>query len=101
MREYLLRACFLMVDDFHGEDEWQTFTEGMRTIFPIGASRLSRQTTRFTRWRMRSASAFRCPDGLRPGQACSISSDTRWSGAPQRLARHAGEHDDLKGGGWS
>ena len=34
MREYLLRGGFLMVDDFHGEDEWQVFMEGMRTIFP-------------------------------------------------------------------
>lgn len=34
MREYLLRGGFLMVDDFHGEDEWQIFVEGMRTIFP-------------------------------------------------------------------
>ena len=34
MREYLLRGGFLMVDDFHGEDEWQVFVEGMRTIFP-------------------------------------------------------------------
>jgi hypothetical protein len=34
MREYLLRGGFLMVDDFHGEDEWQIFVEGMRSIFP-------------------------------------------------------------------
>ncbi len=34
MREYLLRGGFLMVDDFHGEYEWQIFVEGMRTIFP-------------------------------------------------------------------
>jgi hypothetical protein len=34
MREYLLRGGFLMVDDFHGEYEWQIFMEGMRTIFP-------------------------------------------------------------------
>ena len=34
MREYLLRGGFLMVDDFHGEDEWQIFVQGMRTIFP-------------------------------------------------------------------
>jgi len=34
MREYLLRGGFLMVDDFHGEYEWQSFLEGMRTIFP-------------------------------------------------------------------
>ena len=34
MREYLLRGGFLMVDDFHGEGEWQIFVEGMRAIFP-------------------------------------------------------------------
>jgi hypothetical protein len=34
MREYLLRGGFLMVDDFHGEAEWQVFSEGMRAIFP-------------------------------------------------------------------
>jgi hypothetical protein len=34
MREYLLRGGFLMVDDFHGEFEWQTFLEGLRSIFP-------------------------------------------------------------------
>jgi uncharacterized protein DUF4159 len=34
MREYLLRGGFLMVDDFHGEYEWQVFVEGMRMIFP-------------------------------------------------------------------
>ena len=34
MREYLLRGGFLMVDDFHGQYEWQVFVEGMRTIFP-------------------------------------------------------------------
>jgi hypothetical protein len=34
MREYLLRGGFLMVDDFHGEDEWAVFVDGMRAIFP-------------------------------------------------------------------
>ncbi|HEX7080577.1 MAG TPA: DUF4159 domain-containing protein [Gammaproteobacteria bacterium] len=34
MREHLLRGGFLMVDDFHGEYEWQIFMEGMRKIFP-------------------------------------------------------------------
>ena len=34
MREYLLRGGFLMVDDFHGEYEWQLFVAGMRKIFP-------------------------------------------------------------------
>ena len=34
MREYLLRGGFLMVDDFHGEDEWRYFMDGMRMVFP-------------------------------------------------------------------
>lgn len=34
MREHLLRGGFLMVDDFHGEAEWQAFLDGMQTIFP-------------------------------------------------------------------
>lgn len=34
MREYLLRGGFLMVDDFHGEWEWQAFLNGLRRIFP-------------------------------------------------------------------
>lgn len=34
LREYLLRGGFLMVDDFHGELEWQIFIESMRRVFP-------------------------------------------------------------------
>ena len=34
LREYLLRGGFLMVDDSHGDYEWQTFLAGMRMIFP-------------------------------------------------------------------
>lgn len=34
MREHLLRGGFLMVDDFHGEYEWQVFVAGMQSIFP-------------------------------------------------------------------
>jgi hypothetical protein len=34
VREHLLRGGFLMVDDFHGEYEWQLFMEGLRRIFP-------------------------------------------------------------------
>jgi hypothetical protein len=34
MREYLQRGGFLVVDDFHGEYEWQTFQEAMRNVFP-------------------------------------------------------------------
>jgi hypothetical protein len=34
MREYLLRGGFMMVDDFHGEYEWQAFVNGLRRIFP-------------------------------------------------------------------
>lgn len=34
LREYLLRGGFLMVDDFHGTQEWEVFTESMRRVFP-------------------------------------------------------------------
>jgi hypothetical protein len=34
MREYLLKGGFLMVDDFHGSDDWESFMTGMRQVFP-------------------------------------------------------------------
>lgn len=34
LREYLLRGGFLMVDDFHGSAQWQSFMESMRRVFP-------------------------------------------------------------------
>ncbi len=34
MREYLLRGGFLMVDDFHGDEEWVVFEEGLKRILP-------------------------------------------------------------------
>jgi uncharacterized protein DUF4159 len=34
LREYLLRGGFLMVDDSHGDYEWQTFLTGIRMVFP-------------------------------------------------------------------
>jgi hypothetical protein len=34
LREYLLRGGFLMVDDFHGPDDWQIFMESMKRVFP-------------------------------------------------------------------
>ncbi|HEV2523317.1 MAG TPA: DUF4159 domain-containing protein [Candidatus Acidoferrales bacterium] len=34
LREYLLRGGFLMVDDSHGDYEWQTLLAGMHMIFP-------------------------------------------------------------------
>jgi hypothetical protein len=34
LREYLLRGGFLMVDDFHGNVEWQTFYESIHKVFP-------------------------------------------------------------------
>jgi hypothetical protein len=34
MRDYLLRGGFLMVDDFHGTAEWETFMASMSRIFP-------------------------------------------------------------------
>ena len=34
MREYLLKGGFLMVDDFHGSEDWENFMNGMRQVFP-------------------------------------------------------------------
>lgn len=34
LREYLTRGGFLMVDDFHGTQEWQVFTDSMQRVFP-------------------------------------------------------------------
>jgi len=34
LREYLLKGGFLMVDDFHGTDDWENFIRGMRQVFP-------------------------------------------------------------------
>jgi Domain of unknown function (DUF4159) len=34
LREYLLRGGFLMVDDFHGDCEWEVFRESMQRVFP-------------------------------------------------------------------
>lgn len=34
LREHLLRGGFLMVDDFHGVDEWAVFEAGMKRVFP-------------------------------------------------------------------
>lgn len=34
LREYLLRGGFLVVDDFHGTEEWVTFRSSMTRVFP-------------------------------------------------------------------
>ena len=34
MRQYLLRGGFLMVDDFHGYDQWEGFALSMQRVFP-------------------------------------------------------------------
>ena len=34
LREFLLRGGFLMVDDFHGTQEWQGFLAGIQKVFP-------------------------------------------------------------------
>jgi len=34
LREYLLRGGFLMVDDFHGTQEWSVFAASMSRVFP-------------------------------------------------------------------
>ena len=34
LRDYLLKGGFLMVDDFHGTEDWDNFMRGMRLVFP-------------------------------------------------------------------
>jgi hypothetical protein len=34
LRDYLNKGGFLMVDDFHGEADWQRFLAGIRLVFP-------------------------------------------------------------------
>jgi uncharacterized protein DUF4159 len=34
LHDYLMKGGFLMVDDFHGEDDWQHFMAGMRMVLP-------------------------------------------------------------------
>ena len=34
LREYLLRGGFMVIDDFHGENEWAVFREAMSAILP-------------------------------------------------------------------
>lgn len=34
LREYLLRGGFLVVDDFHGPEDWAVFRETMQRVFP-------------------------------------------------------------------
>jgi hypothetical protein len=38
LRQYFLRGGFMMVDDFHGEREWDRFLHGMSMIFPEGVT---------------------------------------------------------------
>ncbi|MGH8247601.1 MAG: DUF4159 domain-containing protein [Gammaproteobacteria bacterium] len=34
LREYLFRGGFLVVDDFHGPDDWEVFRQSMHRVFP-------------------------------------------------------------------
>jgi hypothetical protein len=34
LRDYLLKGGFLMVDDFHGTQQWDSFMRGLRLVFP-------------------------------------------------------------------
>ena len=34
LRDFLLRGGFLMVDDFHGTQEWEIFADGIGMVFP-------------------------------------------------------------------
>ena len=37
LHDYLFKGGFLMVDDFHGTDDWQHFMAGMRMVLPDAA----------------------------------------------------------------
>jgi hypothetical protein len=43
LREYLLKGGFLMVDDFHGTEDWEQFMEGMRMVFSGSRRRRPRE----------------------------------------------------------
>jgi hypothetical protein len=34
LHDYLMKGGFLMVDDFHGTDDWEHFMQGMRMVLP-------------------------------------------------------------------
>jgi len=34
LRDFLLKGGFLMVDDFHGTSDWESFLRGMRMVLP-------------------------------------------------------------------
>ncbi len=34
LREYLLRGGFMVVDDFHGPEQWQVFIDGLQLVLP-------------------------------------------------------------------
>lgn len=34
LHDFLLKGGFLMVDDFHGTEDWENFMNGMRQVFP-------------------------------------------------------------------
>ena len=42
LRKYLLNGGFLMVDDFWGEDEWQSFYTAIKQVFPDREGNLPR-----------------------------------------------------------
>ncbi len=61
LHDYLLKGGFLMVDDFHGTDDWEHFMAGMRRCCPTGPWRISRMTTRSTTSCTTSTKSFRSP----------------------------------------
>jgi predicted metal-dependent phosphotriesterase family hydrolase len=49
LRTYLDRGGFLMVDDFHGLDEWDTFEVSLKRIFRTAQSWISTMKTAFSK----------------------------------------------------
>ena len=58
LREYLLKGGFLMVDDFHGTEDWENFMNGMRQVLPGPAGRRPAEQRR------------NLPRALRSGRRC-------------------------------
>ena len=60
LREYLLKGGFLMVDDFHGAADWESFMNGMLMVFPDRPIEDLDNKTRFSMFSMIWASVSRC-----------------------------------------
>jgi hypothetical protein len=51
LHDYLFKGGFLMVDDFHGTDDWQRFMAGMRMVLPDATGRTYEKDGYVPKWR--------------------------------------------------